>query len=91
MSVVSKTSIALSREQADLLQEAVASGDFPDEEAALAQAFDFWREMRSTIGDAAALRTLWDEGLASGPAQPLDFDELRTEARRTLANARHGE
>lgn len=86
MSAVGK-SIALSREQAELLREAVASGDFANEEAALAEAFDFWRQMRSSIGDAAALRRLWDEGLASGPAKALDFNELRIEARRRLSVA----
>jgi antitoxin ParD1/3/4 len=30
------------------------------------------------------LRRLWDEGKASGLAQPLDFDELRREARKRL-------
>lgn len=90
MSAVGK-SIAISREQAELLREAVASGDFEDEEAALAEAFDFWRQMRSSIGDATALRSLWDEGLASGPAKPFDFNELRMEARQTLAIARNRE
>lgn len=88
MSAVGK-SITLSREQAELLKEAVASGDFEDEEAALAEAFDLWRQMRSSIGEAAALRSLWDEGLASGPAKPLDFNELRIEAsERLLLTAR---
>jgi antitoxin ParD1/3/4 len=35
--------------------------------------------------DVERLRRLWDEGKASGPAEPLDFGELRKEARRRLA------
>ena len=33
------------------------------------------------------LRQLWNEGMASGAAAPLDFDELRRGARRRLGLA----
>ena len=33
----------------------------------------------------ARMRQLWDEGIASGRPKPLDFKELRKEARRLLA------
>jgi antitoxin ParD1/3/4 len=35
--------------------------------------------------DIRRLRQFWDEGKASGPARPLDWDELRQEADRRLA------
>jgi antitoxin ParD1/3/4 len=38
--------------------------------------------------DIKRLRQLWDEGKASGPATPLDFDELKREARQQLAKAK---
>ena len=38
--------------------------------------------------DIKRLRQLWDEGKASGDAVPLNFDEVRQEARRRLQEAR---
>jgi antitoxin ParD1/3/4 len=55
---------------------------------------DFLKE-QGIQGDAATaaaikrLRELWDEGKASGPAKPLDFDELRREARKRLKAAKN--
>jgi len=37
------------------------------------------------------LRELWDEGKASGPARPLDFEELRQEARARLKAAKNAQ
>lgn len=34
------------------------------------------------------MRQLWDEGIASGKAEPIDFEELRKEARFLLAKRR---
>jgi antitoxin ParD1/3/4 len=36
----------------------------------------------------ARMRQLWDEGVASGKPEPIDFEELRKEARRLLAETR---
>ena len=41
----------------------------------------------SNIANIRRLRQLWDEGLASGDAGPLDFTELKQEARRRLLDA----
>jgi antitoxin ParD1/3/4 len=42
----------------------------------------FKRELREE--DIERLRQFWDEGVASGSAVPLNFEELRREARRRL-------
>ena len=42
----------------------------------------FKRELREE--DIERLRQFWDEGVASGSAVPLNFEELRREARRHL-------
>ena len=42
----------------------------------------FGRELREE--DIERLRQFWDQGVASGSAVPLDFEELRREARRRL-------
>jgi len=47
--------------------------------------WQFKRELRQE--DVNRLRQLWDEGKAGGPSVPLDFDELRREARQRLAKA----
>jgi hypothetical protein len=36
-------------------------------------------------GDIAKLKSMWEEGKASGAAVEADFDELRNEAREELA------
>jgi hypothetical protein len=46
----------------------------------------FKRELREA--DIDRLQQLWDEGKANGPATPLDFNELRREARQRLTAAR---
>ena len=43
------------------------------------------RELRHD--DIRRLRQRWDEGKASGPPEPVDFDALRKEARRKLTEA----
>ena len=37
---------------------------------------------------AKCLQAKWDEGKASGPGEPLNFDDLRQEDRRLLKEAR---
>jgi antitoxin ParD1/3/4 len=34
--------------------------------------------------DLKRLQELWDEGVTSGPAEPVDFDELRRLARQRM-------
>jgi antitoxin ParD1/3/4 len=41
------------------------------------------RELRQE--DIERLRQLWDEGIASGPPQPLDFESVRRRARERAA------
>ena len=36
------------------------------------------------------LKRLWQEGIASGPAEPLDFDQIKREGRRRLNAERAG-
>jgi antitoxin ParD1/3/4 len=85
MSEFREIRIALTEEQIEAIKTAVASGEYPDTSEVVRQAIRDWlvkREARQR--DIERLRQLWDEGKASGPPKPLDFDELRAEARRRV-------
>jgi antitoxin ParD1/3/4 len=83
---VQKVSVALTGEQVSTLKAAVETGEYATTSEIVREALRDWqfkRELRQE--DVRRLRQLWDEGKASGPAQPLDFDELRRDARQRLA------
>jgi antitoxin ParD1/3/4 len=86
---IQKVSIALTGEQLATLKAAVESGEYATTSEIVREAIRDWqlkRELRQE--DVNRLRQLWDQGKASGPPAPLDFDELRREARQRLAKAR---
>ena len=86
---VEKVSVALTTQQANLLREAVNSGEYATASEVVRDALRAWQEKwEARQADIRRLRELWDEGKASGPAQPLDFDALRKEARSKLAEAK---
>ena len=60
----------------------------PQQAATMREAMRDWltkRELRQE--DVRRLRQLWDEGMASGKPEPVDFDALRKEARQRLVKA----
>jgi antitoxin ParD1/3/4 len=86
---IQKVSVALTGEQVAALKAAVESGEYATTSEIVREALRDWQlkhELRQK--DIERLRQLWDEGKASGPAAPLDWDELRREARERLAHAR---
>ncbi|MFM2280876.1 MAG: hypothetical protein RLZZ444_3107, partial [Pseudomonadota bacterium] len=85
---VEKLSIALTAEQADLLRQAVESGEYENASDVVRDAMQVWQEKREAReADVQKMRRLWDEGIASGNTQPIDFSELRDEARNRLREA----
>jgi len=83
---IQKVSVALTGEQLAALKSAIDAGEYATTSEIVREAIRDWqfkRELRQE--DIQRLRRLWDEGKASGPPQPIDFDELRQEARRKLA------
>ena len=89
MADVQKVSIALTGEQLFALRAAVEAGEYATTSEVVREAIRDWqfkRELRRE--DIKNLRVLWGEGKASGPAAPLDFAELRQEARKRLSGAR---
>lgn len=89
MADVQKVSVALTGEQLATIRAAVDAGEYATTSEIVREAVRDWqfkRELRQE--DIRRLRQLWDDGKASGPAVPLNFDEVRQEARRRLEEAR---
>lgn len=64
------------------VDEAVAAGDYPSADAVVREALETWQRRRAEHTAAVEkVRRLWDEGIASGPAKSMDWDELKAEAR----------
>jgi antitoxin ParD1/3/4 len=86
---IQKISVALTGEQLAALRAAVETGEYATTSEIIREAIRDWqfkRELRQE--DIKRLRRLWDEGKASGPAESLDFEELRREAQKRLAAAK---
>jgi antitoxin ParD1/3/4 len=83
MSNVQKVSIALTPELIELLKEAVESGEYTSASEVVRDALRDWKLRRSVLtADAAELRALWLEGIASGPGRFASIDDIKKEARR---------
>ena len=89
---VEKMSLALTAQQAAMMREAVGTGAYATTSEIVREAMRDWEaKWLARSEEIRRLKALWDEGKASGPAAPLDFGELRKEARAKLKSAsRHG-
>jgi antitoxin ParD1/3/4 len=88
MANIEKVSVALTSEQIATLRAAVDAGEYATTSEIVREAVRDWQMKRKLQReDLRMLRRLWDEGKASGPAQTLDFRELRREGRRLLTKA----
>ena len=93
MTQITKISVALTAEMADLLKQAVESGEYATASEVVRDALRDWNEkriVRDTLRQRQVeeLRRLWEEGLASGPAEPWDVEEIKREAMRLLEEER---
>jgi len=79
---MSDTIIRVDEERAKALAEAVSAGGAPSVQAAVERALDAWLQEQALaqVSDET-LKKLWDEGVASGDAGPLDLQALLKEAR----------
>jgi antitoxin ParD1/3/4 len=84
MSNVAKVSVALTTELNDMVQQAVASGDYASSSEVIREALRDWKAKRSLLQDRDDLRALWNEGIASGPGQFGSIDAVKAEARRRM-------
>ena len=85
MANVEKLSIALTPDMAAIVRQAVESGDYASASEVIRDALRHWKLRRAVDQEMVLeLRRLWQEGLESGPAAPLDMDEIKSEARARL-------
>ena len=87
MPSVHKVSIALTGEQIEALKAVVGAGEYATASEVVREAIRDWqlkRELRQQ--EILHLRHLWDEGIASGNSEPVNFSKFRAEARRRLRN-----
>ncbi|HEY5211261.1 MAG TPA: type II toxin-antitoxin system ParD family antitoxin [Stellaceae bacterium] len=85
---VSKVSVALTSAMAELVDEAVASGDYASGSEVIREALREWKLRRTLrLHEQDELRRQWAEGLASGPGRFASLAAIKREARRRLKAA----
>jgi antitoxin ParD1/3/4 len=86
---VAKISIALTPELNDVVQDALATGDYASASEVVREALRDWKAQRERRDAAVGqLRRLWEEGVASGPAAPLEMERIKREGRKRMAAGR---
>ena len=79
---VEKITVALTKEIADNVRAAVKAGDYASTSEIVREALRDWQLKRiSQQVQIEHLRSLWEVGLKSGSAGPLDVAEIKREAR----------
>lgn len=85
MTSVHKVSIALTGEQIDALKAVVEAGEYATASEVVREAIRDWQFKRENRQEEIRqLRHLWDEGIASGKSEPVNFTKFRAEARKRL-------
>ena len=89
MGRIEKISIALPEEMLQSVKEAVDSGQYASTSEVIRDALRGW-QLREPLRKAEIerLRKAWEEGLASGPAREIDFEEVKRRGRERLAELR---
>jgi antitoxin ParD1/3/4 len=88
MGRIDKRNITLSPEQASLVDDVVAAGEFGSPSEVVGEALREWMERRENHGyTLAELRRLVQEGIDSGPSRFASIDEIKAEARRRFERA----
>jgi antitoxin ParD1/3/4 len=86
---VEKMSVALTPEMAAAVRDAVATGEYASASEVVREALRLWKAHQiARARELEELRRMWREGLDSGPTSPLDFAEIKAEARNVLARER---
>ena len=82
MANVEKLSIALTPDMTTLVRQAVESGDYASASEVIRDALRDWKLKRAVDREMVEeLRRLWQEGIDSGPPEPLDMEAIKREAR----------
>jgi antitoxin ParD1/3/4 len=89
MGRIEKVSIAIPTEMLETVKGAVSSGQYASTSEVVREALREW-ELRQPLrrAEIERLRKAWDEGIASGVAVPLNFEDIKRRGRERLAEAR---
>jgi len=80
---VEKITVTLTKEIADNVRAAVKAGDYASTSEIVREALRDWQLKRvSQQEQIEHLRRLWEVGLKSGSAGPLDIAEIKRQARK---------
>jgi antitoxin ParD1/3/4 len=85
MADIERMTVVLTEPMATEIRAAVESGEYASTSEVVHDAVRLWAVRRQgQDNDLAQLRQVWDAGIDSGTFGPIDFDDLRREARRRL-------
>ena len=83
MSNVEKVSIALTQEMAAFVRHTVESGEYASNGEIIREALMEWKKRRDAEkSETETLRTLWQEGIDSGPGRFETIEDIIKEAKR---------
>jgi antitoxin ParD1/3/4 len=83
-----RVTVELPEHLVELLRSAVEQGSYASQSEAVADALQAWDDRRYYTPEAVArLRVIVDEGLASGPPEPLDMAQIKQKAREGFRRA----
>jgi antitoxin ParD1/3/4 len=85
MSKIKQLTVALPAEELESVHAAIDAGEYASTGEIVREALRLWEKRRVLREqEVARLRTAYEEGLASGPAAPLDVDRVKREGRARL-------
>ena len=86
---VEKMSVALTQEMAEMVRQAVETGEYASSSEVVREALRDWKHRRAfNQAGLEELRRLWTEGLYSGPGHYTTIQEIIAEARRRTPEPR---
>ena len=86
---VEKMSVALTQEMAEMVRQAVETGEYASSSEVVREALRGWKHRRDfNQTGLEELRRLWTEGLQSGPGRYTTIQEIIAEARRRAPEPR---
>jgi antitoxin ParD1/3/4 len=89
MATVEKITIALTKEIANTVRDAVTAGEYASTSEVIREALRDWQVKRATQQEQISeVRRLWQHGIESGSAGPLNMAEIKREARKAKGKPR---
>ena len=86
---VEKMSVALTQEMAEMVRQAVETGEYASSSEVVREALRAWKHRRDLNQTGLEeLHRLWTEGLQSGPGRYTTIQEIIAEARRRAPESR---